>query len=432
MTEYLSENPSARVPATAEEGSRGFRTVSKAGNILLVDSDRSRACAPAGRAGLSSSARAGAALVLANVRYWSTVAPLVRSLLARWEQAASSIPDPALRALAGGKLREEHFNAQVAATLATLAPRAQRARVVAAIVALQVLYDYLDVLSEQPATGSPPDDRDLFAALTDAVALPLDGEREPATGSAREHYYAERAYADDGGYLQALVATVSSALAGLPSAAAVAAAARGASERCGEAQILHHESSRLGSPSGIVELREWATVRASGTSLDWQEFLAGATASVLGIHALIAAAADPGITRENAAALDRTYLSIGALSMLDSFVDREQDIATGQLSYVDLYDGPEAMASGLANAARDGVARARRLPDGAHHIVTLVGVVAYYASAPAAGDDAFARPVIARMKRELAPLIAPTLALMRGWRLAKRARRGRHQEARDA
>ena len=60
--------------------------------------------------------------------------------------------------------------------------------------------------------------------------------------------------------------------------------------------------------------------------------------------------------------------------------------------------------------------------------MTLVGVVGYYASAPTANDDAFARPVIARVKRELLPLITPTLALMRGWRTAKRVRRrGRHE-----
>jgi tetraprenyl-beta-curcumene synthase len=409
--------------------------MTRAANILLVDSARSPAHVPArafsGRAGLSSSALAGSALVLANVRYWSTVAPLVRSQLARWGQAAASIPDPELRALALGKLRDEHFNAQVAATLATLAPRAQRDRVVEAIVALQVLYDYLDVLNEQPATGSEPDDRRLFAALTNALALPLDGEREPGLDSARGDYYAGRAHADDGGYLQALVATVNFTLAGLPGASAVAAVAQGAAERCGQAQILHHKASRSGPPSGIVELRDWATPRAAGTGLRWQEWLAGSTASVLAIHALIAAAADPGTTSKDAAELDALYLSIGALTMLDSLVDRAQDIATGQLSYVDLYDGPEAMASGLANVARDGIARARELPNGAHHAITLVGVVAYYASAPA-DDDAFARPVIARVKRELAPLIVPTLALMRGWRLAKRTRHGGRREARDA
>ena len=53
--------------------------------------------------------------------------------------------------------------------------------------------------------------------------------------------------------------------------------------------------------------------------------------------------------------------------------------------------------------------------------MTLVGVVAYYGSAPGAGS-ASALPVIAHMRSELRPLITPTLAIMRAWRLAKRLR----------
>jgi tetraprenyl-beta-curcumene synthase len=356
-------------------------------------------------------AGAGLALVLANVRYWSTVAPIVRTQLARWEQAARAIPDPQLRTLALGKLHDERFNAQVAATLATTAPRTCRDDVVEAIVALQVLYDYVDVVSEQSPADPPMGERRLFAALTNAVSVPADVTRKSF----------ELPQNNDGGYLERLARTVYLAFAQLPGSVAVTAIAQGAAERCGEAQILHHEASRSGSRLGISDLRDWATPRAAGTGLGWQELLAGSTASVLAIGALIAAAADPLTTPENAAELDRTYLSIGALSMLDSLVDRAQDIATGQLSYMDLYGGPEAMASGLANAARDGIARARGLPNGAHHVMTLVGVVGYYASAPAANAP-FARPVISRLRRELRPLITPTLALMRAWRVAKRLR----------
>lgn len=359
---------------------------------------------------------AGLALVLANGRYWSTVAPLVRAQLARWEQAAQAIPNPELRALALGKLREEHFNAQVAATLGTLAPRSRRARVVDAIVALQVLYDYLDVLSEQPATAAPIDERLLFTALHNAVALDIEDEQASATGRVRD-YYGDRASSDDGGYLQALVDTVRTGVTGLPNAATIAPVARAAAARCAEAQILNHDASR----SGVEEAKRWATLQASGTGLGWQEYLAGATASVLGIHALITVAADPCATRADAEDLDALYLSIGALTMLDSLVDEEEDTAAGQLGYVQYYNSPELMATALATVARNAVARACQLPNGAHHIVTLVGVVAYYASAPSASSE-FARPLITPIRSELAPLITPTLALMRAWRLAKRVR----------
>jgi hypothetical protein len=220
-----------------------------------------------------------------------------------------------------------------------------------------------------------------------------------------------------------LVETVSGSLAHLPNAAVVAPVAGAAATRCAQGQILNHQSSR----SGVDELRKWASTRAAGTGLSWQQFAAGATASVLAIGALIAAAADADTTREDAAEIDRLYLSIGALTMLDSLVDLQEDLAAGQLGYVQYYDDPEELAAGLATLARDAVGRARIMRNGSHHIVTLVGVVAYYASARIA-SEAFARPVISRVRRELRPLITPTLALMRAWRLAKRVRhRGGHR-----
>jgi len=347
-------------------------------------------------------ARAAFALVLANVRYWSSVAPHVHAQLARWEQAARAIGDPQLRGLALGKLRDERFNAEVAATLATLAPRWNRARVVEAIVALQVLYDYIDVLSEQshlhPEASARP-----FTALTDAVARSPHGGDTP--------------HSEDAGYLQALAGTVRTALVRLPAAATIAPVAGASATRCAEAQALNHDASR----SGTGDAKRWAVLQASGTGLGWQEYLAGATASVLALHALIAAAAHPATTRADAEDLDALYLSIGALTMLDSVVDRGEDIAAGQMGYLQYYDSPELMGTALASVARDAVARARGLPNGPHHIMTLAGVVAYYTSAPTASSD-FARPLTAPVRRALRPLITPTIALMRGWRAAKRVR----------
>ena len=95
-------------------------------------------------------ARANAWLLIANARYWRTVAPAARAELRRWEQRARSIDDPIARRVALEKLRREGFNAEVAATLAVFAPRRARAEVATTIVALEVLYDYLDGLAALP------------------------------------------------------------------------------------------------------------------------------------------------------------------------------------------------------------------------------------------------------------------------------------------
>jgi hypothetical protein len=348
------------------------------------------------------------ALALANARFWPKVAPLASGQLKRWERRARAIEDPVLQSLALEKLREERFNAEVAATLATLAPKEHRRSVVEAIVAYEVMYDYLDGLTERP-TGDPlREGHELYRAFTDAITP----GPEPADG-----YYASRP-ADDGGYLTELVAVVREALARLPATDAIAPAAGRAAARCAEAQIRAHAVPTL----GTTQLEQWAASEAAGTPLGWQEFLAGAASSVLAVHALIAAAADERTTPEEAGEIDTTYLSICALStMLDSLVDYQRDVRAGQAGYIRYYNDHDHLAKDLTNAARRAVEHAAPLRNGAHHVMTLVGVAAYYISAPTASSD-FARPVTRQVRRELKPLITPTLAVMRAWRAAKRAR----------
>lgn len=355
-------------------------------------------------------ARAGLALVCANLRYWPSVAPAARAQLHRWDERAITIPDPVLRALAVQKLRDERFNAEVAATLATLAPRAHREPAVEAIVAFEVMYDYLDGLTEQPAADPLADGRQLFGAFTDAVA--------PHTES-RGDYYSRHPQSADGGYLQALADTVQRALRRLPSAGAIMEVAGRSAARCAEAQIRIHAFPRLGS----AQLERWATREAENTALHWREFVAGAASSVLAVHALIASAADERTTREQAAAIDAAYLSICALStILDSVIDGERDLETGAASFTEFYEDRVVLARRLAETAGNAARQTRALPNGAHHLMTLVGVVAYYTSAPAASRG-LARPVTAHVHQRLRPLITPTLAVMRSWRFAKRMRR---------
>src|ERR1700735_2193260 len=139
--------------------------------------------------------RMSKALVLANIRYWITVAPIVRARLHHWRRLANGIPEPALRHVALVNLREEGFNAQATATLATLAPRPYRRPVTEAIVGLQIIYDYLDSLVERPLANPVEDSRHLYQAFLDAIAP----DRKP-----QGDYYPPTHECSDGGYLQEL------------------------------------------------------------------------------------------------------------------------------------------------------------------------------------------------------------------------------------
>jgi tetraprenyl-beta-curcumene synthase len=355
-------------------------------------------------------ARAGLALVSANVRYWREVAPLVREELRGWERQARAIENAAVRAVALEKLDAESFNAEAAAMFATRVPREHRGYVVKAIVALELLFDYLDGLSERPLADPLGDGRQLFGAYTDAFATNSDTggaprERQPRT--------------DDGGYLDSLSCTVSDAVAQLPAASAIAEVARRSAARGAEAQIRMHALPHL----GIEQLEQWASAEARGTGLAWQDFLAGAASSVLALHALIAAAAAPETTHADAEEIESSYSSACiVLTLLDGLVDHDEDSSRAEKpAYIDLYENRDLLAATLMRSAQRAAVATRGLRDNAHHSMILVGVVAYYTSTPGA-EGKLARPIVEQLQAQLAPLMSPTLTLVRTWRMTRRAR----------
>ncbi len=361
---------------------------------------------------MSGGARALAAMARANLRYWPTVLPRVQRGLRHWEAEARRIPDPRLREIALEKIDEERFNTEVAATLATLAPRRHRAAAVEAIVPLQVMYDYLDGLSEEPAEDPLTHSRQLFGAF--AISLRPNGD-------ARPDYYVHPPEVDDGGYLEALVSACREAFASLPLAATVAPVARRAALRCGESQTRTHAIEAL----GIEQFSAWAGRASQGTDLTWWEYAAGGTASILCVHALIAAAVDPRTTPASAERLDRAYLYVSAIStLLDSVVDRRRDLETESHSFVSYYEDERAMGEGIEKVIARAAAEAGAIRHGAHHQMTAAGVAAYYLSAPTAAE-APGPAIRERAVAELGPVLVAGLGVFRLWRLAKRlARRG--------
>ncbi len=352
----------------------------------------------------------GFALLIANIRYWSRIAPQVRRELRRWSQRASAIPDLRVRELAVDKLQREHFNAEVAATLATLVAKRHRKRVVEAIVAVEIMYDFLDALTEEPHDQPLARGEHLYRLFTDVFPAVRADERRAHQARAE----------DDSGYLLDLSATAREAIATLPASSVVADVGRRAAVRCAAGQIRVHAAAQI----GTEQLEQWAQRGAAETEgLAWREYLAGSVASVLAVHALIVASADQRMTTLQADEVDAAYLSIAALStMLDSLVDYERDLSAGDPWLVRLYGEPELLGAHLASVAERATGQCRQLPHSAHHLMTLLGVVAYYTSAPETQSERVS-PTVKRLHSELRPMILPTLAVMHAWRMAKRARR---------
>jgi len=348
-----------------------------------------------------------AAFVDAALRYWLTVFPRVSRWLGYWRERAGRIPDPVLRRIAFDALHK-HGNIEGAVAFAAFVPRAHRAAVVRALAAFQAAYSYADMLSEQPHVEAIANGRRLHEALL--VAL------DPS--APQLDYYAHNPQRDDGGYLEELIDTCRAALRTLPSYAAVAQSAQRAAAR-----IVTFQSLNVGLPHGDHEaLARWAGAQTpAGTELRWWE-TAAAAGSSLGVHVLIAAAADPCVRQVDLAAIDDAYFPwIGALhSLLDNIVDRQEDARTHQGSLVGYYASPAEAATRMRMLTVRAMRSARALPRGRRHALILAAMAGNYLSSPEAhapGVEAVSQSV----REEIGYLASPTLLVFKLWRLARGA-----------
>lgn len=336
-------------------------------------------------------------------RYWLTVFPLARRQLRRWSTAADAIPDPELRRLAQQTLTEEHLNAEGAALFATLAPWRHTPALISAVVAYQVLYDFLDTITEGDAPD-PSDTRQLHLALLDA----LDPTRLP------NDWYALRPGAGDGdgGYLASLVQACRSALVRLPAYERVAPSAIRSAGLSREVQALNHDAS----PARPERLDRWAQRHPAHGRLRWWECAASSSSS-LGVHVLIGLAADRTTTSEQALAAERAFcVSFGALNtLLESLVDLPDDLRTGEHSLVSYYADAAETADRLHQIARAARADTRQLERGDRHAIILAGMVGFYLSCPEAWEP-HSRDAAHRTLSAVGP---PTAALTRILRLRR-------------
>jgi tetraprenyl-beta-curcumene synthase len=346
------------------------------------------------------------ALALSLARYRLGVAGTVRSELARWQGQARAIADPQLRRLALAKLEQEGFNARAAAMLATFAPRRRRRETVRAIVALEVLFDYLDGRTEPRSGGDPLAwRRELFATLIWAVAEPTQAhDRAPVIDTA------------DAAYLAALAEATRASLARLPSALATRETMARAASRASEAQTRKHARSELGEE----QLRSWARAGAAGTMLDWREYLAGACASVLTLHALIASP-----DGEQANEIDELYLRLGAVAaLLDSAVDYERDRAGEPGGVAGYLQDEDELRRSVAELVASTSELAHSSRSRRRDAVVLAGVLGYYTTGPGA-RTAPAASIAAELRARHGEMLAPASALMSSWRRSQRPRGAR-------
>ena len=405
--------------------------------------------------------------IRAALSYWTSVFPRVCFHIARGQRRARRIPDPVLRHLALAALSEKRGNIEGAAAFAAFVPATRRGKAVKALSAFQAAYNLLDMLGEQPSADPVRDGERLHNALLFALGWPAAASQaqepdphaqepdphaqerdlpaqerdlsvqerdlpapqpdtpaphpdtpapQPDPGVRALDWYEHHPQREDGGYLNELLAECRDSFSSLPHYSAAAPAARAAAER-----IVAFQSLNLSEAQGDHKgLERWALAATPpGAGLQWWE-TAAAAGSSLGVHALIAAAADPELSVEQAKELEHAYFPwIGGLhSLLDNLIDKREDEAAGHRSLVEYY-GPERAAERMRWMAEQATEVALRVPHSRRHTVMLAAMIGNYLATPEAHSPQL-EPVSQAVLSTTGTLAKPTMLVFELRRLPAR------------
>jgi tetraprenyl-beta-curcumene synthase len=337
-------------------------------------------------------------LVAVLGREFAWVKPNVAEEVRVWRKRAEEIPDQLLRRDALQTLEQERLNAEGAAFF-TVLPAKRHRSLLRLLVAYQIALDYLDTITERPAPDSYVNGMQLHRALTDAL--------DPA--GPISDYYRYRPDQDDGGYLKALVDACRGGCAALPGYLHVQTHTTRAATRLA-VQVLNHDPDtelRQG------RLEEWAQSNlGEDAHADWFELTAAAS-STLGLYALLALAVDADVDADEVARIDQAYHPwiCLACTLLDGFVDQEEDRDTGNNNYFTYY--PEgAGAERLCAVVSRATLEARALRNGRRHAVVTTAMISMYLSKDAAYTPEL-RSTSDRLKHAAGSLAVAQLPILR-------------------
>jgi tetraprenyl-beta-curcumene synthase len=342
------------------------------------------------------------ALGIAVVRELSWGLPRVAKEVKYWRGLAERIPDQSLRKDALSALKQKRAQTDGAA-LFTVLTRSRSLTLLRLLTAYQLIWDYLDSVHEQ-APSCANGDR-LHLALVDALDIDCP----------THDYYRYHPWKDDGGYLKSLVNACRGWCEALPGYRIVRAIVVREARRA-QVLTLNHERNAA---KRERSLRAWASTEFPGNrDVRWYE-LTGAASAGLTIFAMLALAAEPSFRRWE---LDRVYDTyfpwMSALAtMLDSYVDRTQDLVNGDHVYVDHYPTTDEAVERTCELVRRSLSSAKGLRYGERHMVIAASMVAMYLSKDSARmpSQRASTKRIADAGGSLTQLLLPILRL---WRTA--------------
>jgi tetraprenyl-beta-curcumene synthase len=330
--------------------------------------------------------------------------PTVAIEVRHWCELAHRIPNEPLRTDALDALERKRAQSDGAALFATL-PRARNPVFLRFTVAYQILWDYLDSVSERGAIAGITNGRQLHLALVDALQ----------TDCPVRDYYRHNPWRDDGGYLQALVDVCRDCCTQLPGYERVRPLIVQEALRA-QVLALNHEPDPSTRDSA---LQAWAANELPYShQATWFE-LTGAASAGLAIFALLALACEMSFTDTE---ITRTSLAYSPWAsavacMLDSYADYEEDMASGDHSYIAHYATQSDAVDQVCRLVRRSLLELDTLPNREKHRLIVASMVAMYLTKDSA-RTAGMRHSTSRIASAGGSLTRALLPILRLWRLA--------------
>jgi tetraprenyl-beta-curcumene synthase len=346
------------------------------------------------------SARQLFALLASVARELAWGLPAASREIAHWRQLAARIPSAPLRKDALGALRHKRGQSDGAALFAIL-PRKRNRGYLRLLVAYQIIWDYLDSVSERGALAGTANGHQLHLALVDALD-PHAPVRD---------YYRYSPWQQDGGYLRALVTTCRECCEQLPSYERVRELVLRDARRAQVLALNHDPDPRQRDRA----LKAWAHREFPvGHEARWYE-LTGAASAGLAAFALIALACEPSCSDSEIAQTHAAYFpwASAVACMLDSYADQAEDAANGDHSYLAHYPTPEAAISATCGLVRRCLVELQTLQRSERHVLIACSMVALYLSKDTARTPALhsSSRRIARAGGTLTRALLPVLRL---------------------
>jgi tetraprenyl-beta-curcumene synthase len=321
-----------------------------------------------------------------------------------WRGQAALIPDTAIREDALGALAHKRPHLDGAALFCIL-PRRRNLCLLRLLVAYELILEFLDNMNERAACAGIANGRQLHLALIEALDpdIPISD------------YYRHHPWRNDGGYLRSLVEACRTHCMSLVSYSRVRRLVVKEASRT-QVLALNHDPHPCRRDAA---LRSWVEREFPGeTQVTWFE-LSGAATAPLTIHMLLALAAEPVCSDSEISDARAVYfpgLSLVA-TMLDSYVDKAQDIATNGHSYIAHYPNSELATLRIGGLITQSINDAYRLRKGHRHVVVAACMIAMYLS-----SDSALEPKRRQTSLELAcaggACTRLLLPILRVWRVA--------------